>query len=64
MDENRSLPQTFVVRVYRQEADDPGRLHGIVEVTSSSAQHAFHCIEELWRILISASQAEQPRASA
>lgn len=45
----------YVVRVYRQESaqGDKAQTHGLTGLVETAAgkQHAFHNMEELWRIL-------------
>ncbi len=42
---------SYVVRVYRQEKDNPSKLVGVVEEVGVKGKRAFTNIEDLWEIL-------------
>lgn len=46
--------ETYVLRIYRREDGIPHRIIGIVEESGVEGMKAFTCLEELWRILITA----------
>jgi hypothetical protein len=41
---------SYVVRIYRREEDDPERIVGLVEIVGSQTRH-FASREDLWSIL-------------
>lgn|GEM_PF-1752957 len=42
---------SYIVRIYRQEADKPSELVGAVEEVGVEGKKAFTNIDELWEIL-------------
>ncbi len=42
---------SYVVRVYRQEKDNPSKLVGVVEEVGVKGKRAFTSLEDLWEIL-------------
>ena len=42
---------SYVVRVYRQETDNPRKLVGVVEEVGVKGKKAFTDIDDLWEIL-------------
>ncbi|HDH02395.1 MAG TPA: hypothetical protein ENH31_07160 [Nitrospirae bacterium] len=42
---------TFIVRVYRCEKDNPPKLVGVVEEVGIRGQRAFTGLDELWDII-------------
>jgi hypothetical protein len=53
------MPDSYIVRIYRYEKDNPGMLVGLVEEVGIDRQRGFTSIEELWRILNSARESER-----
>ena len=43
--------ESYVVRIYRKEEDNPRLLVGIVEETGRNGKKAFNNIHELWEII-------------
>ncbi len=43
--------ESYIVRIYRRDKNNPNGLVGIVEETSLGGKKPFHCLEELGRIL-------------
>jgi len=43
--------QTYIVRIYRCEKDNPHGLLGVVEEAGKAARKAFTDYDELWQIL-------------
>ena len=57
--------ESYIVRVYQRDQQDPTLMKGVVEVVESGEKRAFHASEELWRILastqpVAAARAEKP----
>ncbi len=42
---------SYVVRVYRQEKDNPHKLVGVPEVVGVKGKKAFTNVDDLWEIL-------------
>jgi hypothetical protein len=61
--------ESYIVRVYHRDHQDPTLMKGVVEIVESGEKRAFHASEELWRILAAAghapaggtSKSERPR---
>ena len=53
------MADSYIVRIYRYEKDNPDRLVGLVEEVGIDRQRGFTSIEELWRILNSARKSER-----
>jgi len=49
--EKRKKTESFIVRIYRQEKDNPKGLVGTVEHVDTGGKKAFRRIKELWEIL-------------
>jgi len=43
--------ESFIVRIYRQEKDNPENLVGTIEHVDTSGKKAFRRVKELWEIL-------------
>ncbi|MEW5745883.1 MAG: hypothetical protein AB1805_10675 [Nitrospirota bacterium] len=43
--------QSYIIRVYREERDNPRGLVGIVEEVGAEGKRAFTTLDELWDIL-------------
>ena len=43
--------ESYVVRIYRSEKDNPAGLVGVVEQVGRSGLQAFTNLEEMWEIL-------------
>jgi hypothetical protein len=43
--------ESFIVRIYRQEKDNPENLVGTIEHVDSGSKKAFKQIKELWETL-------------
>lgn len=43
--------QSYIVRIYRSEKEDPRTLIGTVEKVGRSGRNAFTNIDEMWEIL-------------
>jgi hypothetical protein len=43
--------ESYIVRLYRRDADQPGNLVGLVETVGQNEQRPFHNAEELVAIL-------------
>ncbi len=52
---------SYVVRVYRQEKDNPSKLVGVVEEIGVKGKRAFTNIEDLWEILNHQKVSEQKK---
>jgi hypothetical protein len=57
--------ESYIVRVYHRDQQDPTLMKGVVEIVESGVKRAFHESEELWRILastehVAAARAEKP----
>jgi hypothetical protein len=48
------MAESYIVRIYRYEKDNPDRLVGLVEEVGIGRRQGFTGIEELWGILNSA----------
>jgi predicted transcriptional regulator YdeE len=53
------MVDSYIVRIYRYERDNPDMLVGLVEEVGIDRQRRFTNIEELWRILNSARKSER-----
>jgi hypothetical protein len=53
------MADSYIVRIYRYEKDDPDRLVGLVEEVGIGRQRGFTCIEELWKILNTARKGDR-----
>ena len=51
---------SYVVRIYRYKKDDPRGLVGVLEEAGGKGKKVFTNLEELWKILNSASPSEPP----
>jgi len=51
---------SYVVRIYRYTRDDPRGLVGVLEEAGGKGRKVFTCLEELWKILNSASSSDPP----
>ncbi len=55
---------SYVVRIYRQEEDNPRKLVGVVEEVGVKGKRAFTDIDDLWEILCAPKKyAKEKRAS-
>ncbi|MEO8974351.1 MAG: hypothetical protein ABI552_01130 [Casimicrobiaceae bacterium] len=45
-------PQSYVIRIYRRDARQPGRVAGTVEIVASGSEFPFGNLRELERILV------------
>jgi predicted transcriptional regulator YdeE len=52
---------SYVVRVYRQEKDNPRKLVGVVEEVGVKGKRAFTNIDDLWVILNQDADEEKKR---
>ncbi len=43
--------ESYVLRIYRREKDDPRMLVGLVEEIDSKGKRAFTSLDDLWEIL-------------
>ncbi len=43
--------ETYIIRVYRRNRDDPRKIAGLVETVGKNEKKAFSNREELWDIL-------------
>jgi hypothetical protein len=43
--------ESFIVRIYRQEKDNPENLVGTIEHVDTGSKKTFRRIKELWEIL-------------
>jgi hypothetical protein len=50
---------SYIVRIYREEPDNPRKLVGIVEEVGKKGRLAFTTLDELWEILNPAKQPKQ-----
>jgi hypothetical protein len=50
---------SYIVRIYREEPDNPCQLVGIVEEVGKKGRRAFTTLDELWEILNPAKQSKQ-----
>lgn len=50
-DRLQSVLETYIVRIYRRDAQVPARLVGVVEPVGGRGRRAFGSREELWTIL-------------
>jgi hypothetical protein len=48
-----TLMDTYVIRIYRRDENDPHILVGVVEEVGVEGNRAFSNLDELWFILIS-----------
>ena len=53
--------ESYIVRIYRRDASEPGRMDGVVEGVPAGEQTAFHDMAALWQIL-AASPRQRARA--
>jgi len=49
--QRRFLIKTYIIRIYREERDDPHSLVGIVEEVGREGRRAFSNLDELWELL-------------
>ncbi len=42
---------TYIIRIYRQDPDEPRKLVGLVEEAGAEGKRGFTSLEELWGIL-------------
>ena len=49
--DNKVLPGSYIVRIYRRGGKDPRMVVGVVEEVGVRGKRGFHCIEELRLIL-------------
>jgi hypothetical protein len=52
----------YIVRIYRQEKNNPRKLDGVVEEVNAAAEadkKAFTSMEELWRLLNQAGDVQE-----
>ncbi len=52
---------TYIVRVYRQEQDNPRMLVGLVEKPGGEKREVFKSLDELWTILAHAKKEKKKR---
>lgn len=45
--------ESYIVRIYHRDQQDPAPVDGVVEIVRSGEKLAFHDSGELWRILAS-----------
>lgn len=57
------MEDTYVVRVYRRDSDNPEVLAGVVEEIGIAGNRAFNTLKELWEILDSPRTAVLKRAA-
>ncbi len=50
LDERRIL-KNYIIRIYRQEEDNPRKIVGVVEEPEIDGKKAFTNLDELWQIL-------------
>ena len=58
-----TVPESYVVRIYRRHARLPGRLTGTVEIVANGSELSFTGLRELARILVN-GQPGDPANSA
>lgn len=56
-----NIYDTYIIRIYRQEQDDPQRLVGVVETGGSDKHNTFHSMTELWDIINSAKSPKEKK---
>jgi len=49
--------ESYIVRVYHRDEQDPALVDGVVEIVVTGEKLAFHDSGELWRILASTGHA-------
>ncbi len=54
---------SYIVRIYREEKDNPRNLVGTVEEAGANEKHVFSTLDELWAILNPAGKRDQGKAS-
>ncbi len=52
---------SYVIRIYRREKNDPHQMVGQVEIIGRDEEKAFASIEELWGILGAAKKIKRKR---
>jgi hypothetical protein len=45
--------ETYIIRIYRRDPDDPMKISGLVKSVGLDEEKAFTCLEELNEILVS-----------
>jgi hypothetical protein len=53
---------SYIVRVYRQEENNPRKLVGVVEEVGVKGKRAFTNVDDLWEILSSSKSVVRKRA--
>lgn len=44
--------ENYIVRIYRRDANDPGKIVGIIEEVGGSEKRVFKNFDELWLTLV------------
>lgn len=52
----QSVPESYVVRIYRRSPNSPGRVAGTVEIVGAGGERSFRTLRELQRILLGVRQ--------
>jgi hypothetical protein len=58
----KAFMDTYVIRIYRRDENDPRILVGLVEEVGAEGNRAFGTLDELWFILNS-SEAKTPKSN-
>jgi len=45
---------SYIIRIYRRDIDNPETMVGVLEAASDGVQQSFHSRDELWNLLAEA----------
>ena len=51
--------ETYIIRIYRRDPVDPGRLTGLLESVERGTRSPFHTLNDLRKLLVPAADLEQ-----